>query len=613
MKIINPITKRMPKPDKREAKPNKRLLKPLKSIHNLPTKNTYDIAPIAPYTHTRDGILGLKLDVKPGVWHLEKIPKVAYFYWGAKSMSFLRFMSIYSFHQYNPDWKIILYKPKKVVLGNNWEGKQFENKHAIKDYDHLVAKMAEIRQFDFETIGISNDLNEVHKSDLLRYHLLSTVGGLWSDMDILYFRPMTALKTNSVENKERDAFIYIGVDTGQNEIEGHAIGFLMGAPGNTYFKDVFNKSIAINNDQSYEAMGADLLNKHFPQHIISATYPNVGHLDRDEVYFIDHNKRYYLYEDDGTYYFKNYSIGLHWYGGSVYAESLTVNVDDTNFLTYKNRGSILQLLRKCFSGGISFMELDLLLITTNIENRLPLLDNTVQSIERNGREFTRKVMSIDMFPGGKPVSYFDRYKKLGWTIVSGESVPVRGMVENQRRGLEHIKSDFVFYCEDDIVINKVPSLDSLHRIKERLGFICYNTHIAVNTQQATIDRINFVKQDLNYIVASDDVFLVKKPLLRDPYYLNFPAAIIRTKAFKGIHAIMDTELRGLGVEPAMTEGWFILGFDKNLDTFVYVDAKILEEKPTNLEDFHTFAQMNFFNNDVSLRHPSINNRENSLV
>ena len=41
-----------------------------------------------------------------------------------------------------------------------------------------------------EDFNLSNEISEVKKSDFLRWHILSTEEGLWSDMDILYLKSM---------------------------------------------------------------------------------------------------------------------------------------------------------------------------------------------------------------------------------------------------------------------------------------------------------------------------------------------------------------------------------------------------------------------------------------
>ena len=78
--------------------------------------------------------------------------------------------------------------------------------------------------FDCNEICVDNDLNEIHKSDFIRYYLLHKFGGVWSDMDILYIKPIHQLLHNK-ESRKAPAYYYY--ERGKS-IPGHAIGFLMG-------------------------------------------------------------------------------------------------------------------------------------------------------------------------------------------------------------------------------------------------------------------------------------------------------------------------------------------------------------------------------------------------
>ena len=51
------------------------------------------------------------------MWQLQKIPKLAHFYWGNDTLSFLRYLSIYTFSKFNPDWRIQFYYPAQKYHG----------------------------------------------------------------------------------------------------------------------------------------------------------------------------------------------------------------------------------------------------------------------------------------------------------------------------------------------------------------------------------------------------------------------------------------------------------------------------------------------------------------
>lgn len=284
-------------------------------------------------------------------WHLSNIPRVAHFYWGAKKLSFLRFMSLYSFRHFNPDWIIKLHVPTQLNDSIGWEYKQYENQpRDFMDYmTWLPSSNVQVCPTDFNKLGLGNHLNEVHKSDFLRYYLLYQEGGVYSDMDVLFCNPMTALSVNTAQDARFDSFCYWGRHPG--EIPGHAIGFLMGARENRFFRELFSAAKRYFRPDQYQTIGADLLNTRYSIDVMKR-YSQTGFLDKQSVYAIDHNHREYLFEWNGLHYLGPNSVGMHWYGGSQYVSDLLFGVNHENYLSYNNEGTILQLLRKDFPDGI---------------------------------------------------------------------------------------------------------------------------------------------------------------------------------------------------------------------------------------------------------------------
>ena len=133
-------------------------------------------------------------------WKLSCIPKICSFYWGNKEMPWLRMMSMVSFHKLNPDWETRLYIPAHYYQGDvTWKTGEQNYEVKTKDYFQYMKERypgIKIIEFNFETIQINSDIPENFKSDFLRWHLLSTIGGLWADNDILFIRPMVEFEKN---------------------------------------------------------------------------------------------------------------------------------------------------------------------------------------------------------------------------------------------------------------------------------------------------------------------------------------------------------------------------------------------------------------------------------
>src|SRR5690606_28717819 len=116
-------------------------------------------------------------------WSLSQIPKIAHFYWGNKQMPFMRYLSLYSFSKLNPDWEIKLHVPtlRKEHLDVTWKTHEHRGgDHSIfefTDYTNRVSELDNLSVIEHDFVD-KNCLNEVFKSDILRWMLLGTCGGV---------------------------------------------------------------------------------------------------------------------------------------------------------------------------------------------------------------------------------------------------------------------------------------------------------------------------------------------------------------------------------------------------------------------------------------------------
>jgi len=277
-----------------------------------------------------------------------KIPHQAFFYWGGSVLPYLRYMSLYSFRKFNPDWKIILYIPKGIPNKKDWCAVGDRNELNTEDYmDRLESLGIHVVSFDMESIGFSNGLPEVQKSDVLRLYLLSTTGGLWSDLDIIYFRPVDAV----LQKTDHTAYFCYrcGAPTelpypANSPYLYHSIGFLLGAPGNKHYSKLFEVA------KSIISIDGGYIGSPFYQRTVQMGSPDIYNLDIKVVYptrlasllFTKPAER--LKRDviqDGV-------MGLHWYGGAT--ESLKAQIYLTE-KTYRNYDNIVCYLVRCVNDG----------------------------------------------------------------------------------------------------------------------------------------------------------------------------------------------------------------------------------------------------------------------
>lgn len=228
-----------------------------------------------------------------------RIPKIAYFYWGGKVLPYLRYLSVYSFKKYNPDWKIKLYVPEKAYGKMSWTSN--EQKYTVETNDAFDL----LKDVDIEIVPHNNEISEVIKSDLLRWHLLSVYGGLWSDMDIIYFKPVSAAFS---ENDKYDTYV-----CWSKEQKLHSIGFLMSAPGSETYALVNQLSKERFNPKNYQSVGNSLLHEVVGDRVNIGSVANIPMHVVYPVTRIDTicNRHY----SEVLPLFSDSTIGLHWYAG----------------------------------------------------------------------------------------------------------------------------------------------------------------------------------------------------------------------------------------------------------------------------------------------------------
>jgi len=252
-------------------------------------------------------------------WQL-KVPKICHFYWGGDTLPYMRYLSVYSFLQQNPDWDVRLWMPVSLFSAQTWATKELKYAVECESYlDKLRKLPIKITPVDFREFRFTNDMAENYKSDFMHYHLLATYGGVCSDMDIIYFSPIEKLAVNVPENKDVDAFVCISG-------YGHSNGFFMASANSLFFGALAEKAKRSFNPHYYQSLGPDLVNKYYPtlEHIKKIC--SVINIGMEAVYAHD---AFHVKELIGNLpaRFTDNSIGVHWYAGHPIWEKF---IKDTN-------------------------------------------------------------------------------------------------------------------------------------------------------------------------------------------------------------------------------------------------------------------------------------------
>lgn len=240
------------------------------------------------------------------------IPKVAFFYWGGDFLPYLNFLTLKSFKKFNPDWDVILFRPTMIYDHKTWATPEHKIGYAGINYiDQLSSLDITIQEFDMASVGISNQIPEILKSDIIRWFLLSKYGGLWSDMDIIYLKPIDDIVVRNANDEIITDFDIIIQYNSQHRY--YPIGFFMSKPDVNFFNNLHKHANKFLNVNDYQCVGSTLVGSLHPS---IQTIDNVGLTRFSDLYpFLpvpsELSKLFYqdTILDDSVF-------GIHWYNGA---------------------------------------------------------------------------------------------------------------------------------------------------------------------------------------------------------------------------------------------------------------------------------------------------------
>jgi hypothetical protein len=226
------------------------------------------------------------------------------------------------------------------VLQKNLSWPTPEQKYPISgpDYfDRLDTIKIHCVTFDMEPLGLSNQLSEVIKSDFIRWSLLSTVGGVWSDMDILFFKPLNLSMVGDANT--------VVCTTYTPKMTYWSIGFLMSCPNNAFYSFLNEKAKQHSTPVAYQEVGTLFVRSLFKSvSQIRTTFPglNVYDLPQSVVYPILDIQAIYNQNDVNSLVVD--TIGLHWYGGFGLSGEYQNKINENTYGNYDN--ILCHLIRK---------------------------------------------------------------------------------------------------------------------------------------------------------------------------------------------------------------------------------------------------------------------------
>lgn len=282
---------------------------------------------------------------------MNKIPKKLHLYWDGSPMSFLQSLTVVSFHKYNPNWEIIVHVPNKGYDGGMHFN--FIPDYRGQDYFGTITSLDYVRinVIDLDQFNVRKDVHGILRSDIFRYYILYNEGGVWSDFDVIWLKPVEYFSNikyfGDVAPKDISAVVSFitGVDG------GHSIGVLMHSKEDPYIGSVMELSRQVKPPFSHEVFGSVMLNRAYPTlDSIRCKFPNtVGACFEAYYPYNIHppNKTIQnLYKGVHLEPLSNDNVlCLHWYNGHVlskdYVNNKNINVDCTMTALLKREAYIL--------------------------------------------------------------------------------------------------------------------------------------------------------------------------------------------------------------------------------------------------------------------------------
>lgn len=158
----------------------------------------------------------------------------------------------------------------------------------------------------------------------------------------------------------------------------------------------------------------------------------------------------------------------------------------------------------------------------------------------------------------------------------------RGICLSQCDVLNHpstVESEWIFYCEDDVLFKKLPTVDEFNKILNTTiggraaGMLCFWRGIFC--QKGDLEKLvsNSRNKDFYHSINDTDSLWIMDRSCDAPIFVNFPACFIRRDLFVKILDYARKHFIGSNfpIEMAYTQAWYNLGFSNDYYAGVFVE------------------------------------------
>ena len=260
-----------------------------------------------------------------------QIPKQMNFFWAGEKMSWMRYMTLYSFRRYNPDWQIFLYTMKGEAANKGWTSSETQDTQTYRgeDYSCYLSQIGVV-SVPWES---KEPMAAAHACDTCQWEILAMRGGFYADMDVLWTAPIPY-------NQIKDANAVFCLSGGYM-----VIGFIGASPKNELFANIQQMSTENYSPEKYQSTGAEAIYR------LAGVWPQWDQIDRPgeksvealksrlpelKIHTLPDSTIYpFTYQETQKIFLEhnelpNECIGIHWFGGN------NLSQEWNNLLTHEN-------------------------------------------------------------------------------------------------------------------------------------------------------------------------------------------------------------------------------------------------------------------------------------
>jgi hypothetical protein len=256
---------------------------------------------------------------------MKSIPKKCHFFWNGLPMTYLQTLGVVSFHKYNSEWEIIVHKAKQKPeeYGEN----RYIQEYNGVDFFHMIENLNYVKfnSLDLKDCHLPKDAPTIMATDLLRTYILHKEGGVYSDHDVIWLKPMSEFVNidciGNPSNFESTACLY-------KQINGHHnMSVMVSEQGSPFIDSIVQAQRRIGAPYSDQKFSAELLNSMYPNfYNITAKYPRVLGLQYKTFYpYSTFNMGQLFLEDDLSPIESQDVMCVHWFANNSVTREVVHN------------------------------------------------------------------------------------------------------------------------------------------------------------------------------------------------------------------------------------------------------------------------------------------------